>query len=1373
MDRESALTAPWTDSAVLLGFVDELREAGYNVATEQYVAVQDLVLALAARGEDIESPESLRGLLGPILCSSPAEQQDFRGRFDDWLARFSGEDEAAVEEPGELDQLLAALHRAFLWWRWGLAVLLIVVASGLFYTWSLIQEKELPTLPPAGPAPAAPSDGTFTGGDEEELVPVQPEDVQAEVVAQPEQGPQRESATRHESPWWRMLAPVLAILLVPLAWSLAWQEWWRYRAQLFLKRHAVSERPKVERVAVRSLLDELLPSLSLLRTARDFRRRHFVESRHLDVAATVDATARHGGWPTLVGGRRQVLPEYLVLVDRASFRDQHAELFENLIDRLAGHDVLITRYHFDSDPRICFPAGKGTPAGLRQLVSTHQHHRFLIFSDATGFLDPGTGELEPWADELLRFEDQTLLTPGPPALLGRRATVLRPKLMVLPATVSALTAWIRSLHGASIREPSADGASPLPMELAERSQRWLARDAPEARKVESVLEDLETYLSPAGFYWLCACAVYPALHLSLTVHLGNVLCDSDGERLLEFRRLTTLTRLPWFRYGSMPDWLRVRLISRLSRSEERSVRGALEALLLSALRAPSDFELEIAGDSGRPVARLTQAILRILSKRQPDDGPLRDHVFLSFMSGRRLGPLSLRVPEAVRDRLTATLAPIRPQALHVLSVLRAYLLKVTSQNHPAFSLQNLFRVSVLALLIIAIVLMLAIFPAQKNVVAEGEVAIRVTPATYIHNLAEVSGQLWVAAGDGIYRLDGPSARMTLQGLSATTIANVRGELWAGTESGIYRYRENAWELFIDDLYVSAILDAGETIWIGARQGLFRIESDAADALQLDRDALSEPFRDLGVIFQIKEVKEVIWVATSSNAYRISGSGMIPIFGEATRRSVVDIVDASGDIWLITQTNSAYSECFHVVGDGQLQIVSKYGVTSVAEVRGETWLGTTEGVFRLREDGLLEGPVGGIGEAVNTVAELGKYIWIGTQRRMYRSLDGRTFAPFPELATFNAKGVEFAEDHIWILTAAGLFRLDQDVGIAVELAGIPWLVIGRSIAIKTIRYDHAGEDPYGGAIVPYFRAILQTDQESFSRALRQGAYHTYQGLSVEVKSFGIEKVYIKSLDAFGNTVTYSPRYVVVIPEFLVLTMNLWLLVVFLFMVAPFSDLAMVLLMMPLFRKYGSGFLIPFLLFFSRGCRKYLLSRYLFGVIRDDSLVGGKSFKNEIDLDLAEGKRFLIVGSDSGSVESFLRRLTWRIAAGKLPAFQGYVPIFLALRRFAMSKGDLVREAAGRLEKMGGITDLGLGEGLLRRGGFVFLLDGLDMLTDERRVIVENFIAESPSDTIIIVGSSQNAAELSDFKTMLLEPADDHADFDLGEVADLDGDQPEDI
>ena len=61
----------------MLELLDELRWAGYSLGSAQYIAAQDLLLALVACGEDLRDPERFRGLLGPLVRAPPQEQKQF------------------------------------------------------------------------------------------------------------------------------------------------------------------------------------------------------------------------------------------------------------------------------------------------------------------------------------------------------------------------------------------------------------------------------------------------------------------------------------------------------------------------------------------------------------------------------------------------------------------------------------------------------------------------------------------------------------------------------------------------------------------------------------------------------------------------------------------------------------------------------------------------------------------------------------------------------------------------------------------------------------------------------------------------------------------------------------------------------------------------------------------------------------------------------------------------------------------------------------------------------------------------------------------------------------------------------------------------
>ena len=145
------LNQGWPTSESLLELMDDLKQAGYNIGVEQYIAAQDLVLALMAQDKPLDSPESLRDLLGPLLCSSPIEQADFQHRFSQWAERIGlladpvkPTDPQAEKLSQELRTLGKQRRR---WWRVALVLIIALVLSiGIFQVW-FVPEPELDVAP--------------------------------------------------------------------------------------------------------------------------------------------------------------------------------------------------------------------------------------------------------------------------------------------------------------------------------------------------------------------------------------------------------------------------------------------------------------------------------------------------------------------------------------------------------------------------------------------------------------------------------------------------------------------------------------------------------------------------------------------------------------------------------------------------------------------------------------------------------------------------------------------------------------------------------------------------------------------------------------------------------------------------------------------------------------------------------------------------------------------------------------------------------------------------------------------------------------------------------------------------------------------------
>lgn len=659
----------------LVDLREALRRADFKVATQQLLAVQHLLLRLAADGALPASRAALAPLIGPVLCTSAAEQAQFARQYAAWLAqRFPGEAPAppppAPPEP---------TPRRWTVWLWSGVVLLAL---------ALVAWQVAPYLPicrgcgtkESGPAsqanppvvdgPASSSNDTQKDKpfiDAPGLVPVTSIDLSDSF---PE-------VTLSD----RLSLPRLALALAPLLLFALWLVYWLARRPA-LRRIASRTPPQLREVHVPAAARVLLPSLPLRRLAQELRRRRAVASRELQVEPTIAATLARGGLFTPVRGARAE-PDYLVLVDRAGLSDHQARVAGEVVAELARSDVLIERHDFDREatwvrPRdaLARPDGKARPAEAVALAELHERlaeHRVLVFGDGAGCFDPFSGEPLPWTQTLAAWALPVLLTPVPAARWGRREWALqRLGIQVLPLDATGLTVLMGLAAGLGAPPAPAEPPGAAPLASHERlPRRWLERDAPDAAAIERLLADLHRELGARGFAWLAACAAYPEVHWGITLRLGVALVPAPRE----FEALLPrLARLVWFREAYLPDWLRERLLAELAPEDDRLARRTLRALLEAVAREGADVPLRIA--LGAPPAepswwrrvwrrlraRNAAQRARDLLRSAPPDSPLRDHVFLRFLSGTGTRRIDLRAPGALLSTLR-TLPSWRPLAV--------------------------------------------------------------------------------------------------------------------------------------------------------------------------------------------------------------------------------------------------------------------------------------------------------------------------------------------------------------------------------------------------------------------------------------------------------------------------------------------------------------------------------------------------------------------------------------------------------------------------------------------------------------------------------------------------------------------------------------
>lgn len=343
-------------------------------------------------------------------------------------------------------------------------------------------------------------------------------------------------------------------------------EWHRYRSrQLLLQRHRGKRPPFFWPIRMRTFVPKLFDSELFYQAARFMRLRQVDDRSELDLESSVAATIESLGRSTFRYKPRTRPPEYIVLIDRESFRDHQAQYFSELAKALTHEGIFVARFLYDGDPRICCEENSNACLTLAELHSRFANHRLLILGDGAKLLDPVTGSLAAWTSILTDWKDRALLTPISPTQWGYAEVSLARLFIVLPASLQSLLTLVT--YFATLVEP----------DLRRWQNLGALQELPNLADEANIIAGLRSYLGESAFQWLCACAVYPELQWDLTLYIGSL--PTMDRNLITEVSLLRLFRLRWFRTGTIPDEIRSLLLKELDPAKERDVRRAIVELL--------------------------------------------------------------------------------------------------------------------------------------------------------------------------------------------------------------------------------------------------------------------------------------------------------------------------------------------------------------------------------------------------------------------------------------------------------------------------------------------------------------------------------------------------------------------------------------------------------------------------------------------------------------------------------------------------------------------------------------------------------------------------------------------------------------------------
>lgn len=550
-----------------------LRLAGFVIGVDQYLRMQMLIDRVGSGC----TRDELKILLCPLLATSKEQQRLFYKAFDKYFALDAPEPPAGPPPqpgPGRAPFVFLAL------------LLCAVVA---FVVYLLFPAQPAPRqggpvdhpTPDVGNANAGPA-GTANSN----VVQPTPQATLSPGTVTPGASPATSPVTSQGPGTAPTLRPRvealgdllrLAAVLTSAILLLVFMLYRSVRRESLLRQQGERTPPFTYLVEAPQPRPKVYNSELFYRASRLLRRREAGDYRRLDVAATVRATVRALGFPTFSYRASSRPPEYLALIDRASFHDHRAQLFAEMIDSLAGEDIFITRYFFEGDPRLCFNEAGDRALTLAELGSRHRSNRLLIFGDGERLLDPSTGNPSAWVSAFSDWETRSLHTPEHPSRWGIRELSLAARFAVVPASTEGLLGL--ALHY----------EAPLGADV----RRWLREESGLPRPLDldggDIVETLRAHLGGETFDWLCACALHTELEWGLTLHLGSL--PAVGKELLTEQNLLRLTGLPWFRAGRLPGDLRARLIEELETNEQKAEAVREELVRLLSEKPPPEQSL--------------------------------------------------------------------------------------------------------------------------------------------------------------------------------------------------------------------------------------------------------------------------------------------------------------------------------------------------------------------------------------------------------------------------------------------------------------------------------------------------------------------------------------------------------------------------------------------------------------------------------------------------------------------------------------------------------------------------------------------------------------------------------------------------------------
>ncbi len=675
--HDSHASLPQLDSLAAL-----LQAEGMACGPDVWLSVYRLWHRLKRQDRLPKDIQQWAPMLGPLICRNPEDQARFPVLFQQWLAAqaihavpagdkftLAGVNRLAAPAQTTFAALRSRVQKTGRVWLAGILTCLVTVVVALT-VWVMQPDPAQFDQKPKSTVEKTRQPATAADQTEQ---PVATAAIIDQVAPRPQPEPQ--SLSDH----WKMLLDVIAQVLFWLPWLLAllWLAK-RYHQRWILNSQPASGDDLLNQLRFERVLTPIFGGAKAEQVLRDLRAARFEPTLRLDVAATVQATARSGGYFRPVYHQRRVAPQHVLLVRSLHRNDQQAALAKELEKRFATLGLHVQTYRFRDDPRWLVrwhdkDENRNEYCRLPQLLARHGDARLLIISATDILFHPYSGEIRSWLKEFAPWQDKVWLHPRDAGSAHAKVLAQR-NFLLLPLARDSLPQLVE--HLTAMQQPAKLLAQPaypvlLPDMIAAQSDAWLGEKPPYGADLSELLRQLEFFLGTYGLRLLRAVAVYPKPHWVLTQaldyllfgHLNTTNFTVDPPQRRE-QRLAGLSRLPWLTHVHVPDWLREYLLRSMDREERQRITQAWQRLFgqLTDKSGVGTLNLEVRTPSKRQL-KVRLAELRAMNNAEA----LNDPIFANILLGGKLGLLDFRLPQ--------TIAKLLPRASRSL-ILRPALLVV-------------------------------------------------------------------------------------------------------------------------------------------------------------------------------------------------------------------------------------------------------------------------------------------------------------------------------------------------------------------------------------------------------------------------------------------------------------------------------------------------------------------------------------------------------------------------------------------------------------------------------------------------------------------------------------------------------------------------